>query len=69
MIEITNAIRMRKVKPEIIIEAGCFLKELLRIDKISFHGIFKYLKEIFNHIFLRFYYYYFIVSIKLIVND
>ena len=31
--EITNAIRMRKVKPEIIIEAGCFLKELLRIGK------------------------------------
>jgi len=27
MIEITNAIRMRKVKPEIIIEAGCFLKD------------------------------------------
>jgi hypothetical protein len=33
MIETTSAIRMRKVKPEIIIEAGCFLKELLRIVK------------------------------------
>ena len=50
MMEITNAIRMRKVKPEIIIEAGCFLKELLSIVKffsIEYLSIYKELLTIF----------------------